>query len=546
MPARVRDVFITPDSRTIDFYNNSLLKATIYELNDNLFISIPNGFINLGDGTAANVELGASGTAVDLDFIGGGTITSRGNPLNLGISGDIFNFNVTGVTYNFPSLLARDNEVVKLSGTQTISGDKTFSTNISATSINKVSFTTPATGSTLTIANGKTLTASESITLAGDAARTLTINTANKTLAGAATTLTFGGNFTHTGAHTLGLTTSANTSVTLPTSGTLATTTQISDAFGNISISTNTISSTNTNGNIELTPNGTGDVNLNADTIRIGDQNVNATLTTYGTGDLILSTNSGTNSGTFTIYDGASGHFAMMPNGSGNVGIGIINPTGTLTVQKTNSGGIGASLALVNYGTSGTVGSAASIDFGLEASTYSDTASNAQIKAILESANNSTSLVFSTWNGTAFAERFRVLGSGNVGIGLSDPDEKLEVAGSIKLSGAIKDATYPSNSFINLNDDQTMYSNAVSIGSVDVVAILSDTNGNDAADHPAFDVFTGSLDVDLGTNLFRILKNGNTSVNGDIKIAANKSYNFDTSASIKYNSTTKSIEFIFA
>jgi hypothetical protein len=36
-------------------------------------------------------------------------------------------------------------------------------------------------------------------------------------------TITLGGSFTHTGAHTLGLTTTANTSVTLPTTGTLAT-----------------------------------------------------------------------------------------------------------------------------------------------------------------------------------------------------------------------------------------------------------------------------------------------------------------------------------
>jgi len=36
-------------------------------------------------------------------------------------------------------------------------------------------------------------------------------------------TITIGGNFTHSGAHTLGLTTTANTSVTLPTTGTLAT-----------------------------------------------------------------------------------------------------------------------------------------------------------------------------------------------------------------------------------------------------------------------------------------------------------------------------------
>jgi hypothetical protein len=59
------------------------------------------------------------------------------------------------------------------------------------------------------------------LTLATDSARTLTINNADKTLAGAGTTLTFGGNFTHSGAHTLTITTTANTNLTLPTSGTL-------------------------------------------------------------------------------------------------------------------------------------------------------------------------------------------------------------------------------------------------------------------------------------------------------------------------------------
>ena len=39
-----------------------------------------------------------------------------------------------------------------------------------------------------------------------------------------AKTITLGGSFTHTGAHTLGVTTTANTSITLPTTGTLATT----------------------------------------------------------------------------------------------------------------------------------------------------------------------------------------------------------------------------------------------------------------------------------------------------------------------------------
>jgi hypothetical protein len=98
-----------------------------------------------------------------------------------------------------------------------------------ATSINKVTITAPATSSTLTIANGKTLTVNESITLAGDAARTLTINNANKTLTGAATSLTFAGNFSTTGAFTTTLAQGANVTLTLPTTNsTLATTGNLS------------------------------------------------------------------------------------------------------------------------------------------------------------------------------------------------------------------------------------------------------------------------------------------------------------------------------
>ena len=55
-------------------------------------------------------------------------------------------------------------------------------------------------------------------------------------------TITLGGNFTHTGAHSLGLTTTANTSVTLPTTGTLAT------LAGTESLSNKTITSSSFSG----------------------------------------------------------------------------------------------------------------------------------------------------------------------------------------------------------------------------------------------------------------------------------------------------------
>jgi hypothetical protein len=97
----------------------------------------------------------------------------------------------------------------------------------------------------------------------------------------------------------------------------------------NINISGNTISSTDTNGNVVITPNGTGDVLLSADTVQVGDANAAATITTNGTGNMVLSTNSGTNSGTVTINQGANGTIELAPNGTG-----IVDVTKNLTADQ--------------------------------------------------------------------------------------------------------------------------------------------------------------------------------------------------------------------
>jgi len=99
----------------------------------------------------------------------------------------------------------------------------------------------------------------------------------------------------------------------------------------NLRLDGNTLSSTDTNGNIVLAPNGTGDVQVDADTLRVGDSNANATLTTNGTGDLILNTNAGSNSGSITIQDAANGNIILAPNGTGRVEV-----SGT----SSNAGGI--------------------------------------------------------------------------------------------------------------------------------------------------------------------------------------------------------------
>ena len=125
------------------------------------------------------------------------------------------------------------------------------------------------------------------------------------------------------------------------------------DVTGDFTFTGNEMTSSS-NAHIEITPGGTGNVNLNADTVRVGDADANATLTTQGTGDLTISTNSGTNSGTIKIADGANGDITIENNGSGDillkaggqVGIGDVSSpdtslhikqsTATITLQRTS------------------------------------------------------------------------------------------------------------------------------------------------------------------------------------------------------------------
>ena len=69
-----------------------------------------------------------------------------------------------------------------------------------ATSINKMAITAPATSSTLAVADGKTLTASNSLTLAGTDATTMTFPSSSATVAGLAIAQTFTAKQTFTGA----------------------------------------------------------------------------------------------------------------------------------------------------------------------------------------------------------------------------------------------------------------------------------------------------------------------------------------------------------
>lgn len=84
------------------------------------------------------------------------------------------------------------------------------------------------------------------------------------------------------------------------------------------------------NGNVVISPNGSGDVQLDADTVRVGDSGADANIASNGNNDLILKTGNST-TGSMTIVDGANGNIALVPNGTGSVGINtalLFNTTG--------------------------------------------------------------------------------------------------------------------------------------------------------------------------------------------------------------------------
>ena len=199
----------------------------------------------------------------------------------------------------------------------------------------------------------------------------------------------------------------------------------------------------------------------------------------------------------------------MIIKNDGNVGIGVTNPGSTLVVQKNTAGGRGGELSIVNYA-SPTVGNESALNFGNEASTYGADDGNFQIKAYLNNVNGATDAIFSNWSGTAFLERMRITSAGLVGIGTTNPSEKLSIAGNIYAEGANNHLTLKStsgnNSYVELHDG-TSYGYLIKNTSSSTAnnalagALYTYTDNSKAFQH-----------IYAGTPLFTILSGGNVGI----------------------------------
>ncbi|PKM89321.1 hypothetical protein CVU83_00195 [Candidatus Falkowbacteria bacterium HGW-Falkowbacteria-2] len=212
--------------------------------------------------------------------------------------------------------------------------------------------------------------------------------------------------------------------------------------------------------------------NLNSGNVGVGIANPSQKLHVYG-GDLLvtgvsdtarlrLSTSGGTVArdwmffassadGAFGIYDNSVGARRMTIDVSGNIGIGTTAPGQLLEVLKSATGAIGPIVNLVNP-TSAT-SSATELRFA-PSSAY--TSRYASIQGINRDGQNSIELAFLTGAGATITEKMRINSSGNIGIGVTNPVNKLSLSSQDQVISYFT-GTGPANTLIDINHSNANY-----------------------------------------------------------------------------------------
>lgn len=271
--------------------------------------------LGTGVGTALAINVGSAGAPVTFNGAGGTpssivltNATGTAASLTAGTASAVAVGGITGLGTNVAAALA--NTLNAASGLVGFSGTLGAPT---ATSINKVAFTAPATAATLTILNNKTATFNNSITFAGTDGTIITFPSTNATVARTDTGQTF------TGTNAFGVITATTLNGNTFTTGTYT----LTGAAGKTFTFSNTITLAGTDGTTMTFP------GTNATIARTDAANTFTGIQTFGTA---ISIGSGGTGDTGTAWT------ASTPTPTANNGHTFTSVSGTLrykTIGKT-------------------------------------------------------------------------------------------------------------------------------------------------------------------------------------------------------------------